>query len=525
MCNQMDSSTERTKEKIEKVESLDIDGVDNQDSLSATSRRSPLTYIDHFNATEDDIGSLVQKRDGNQDDDGSDGNIDQDLEIGKSGDDEKLLEEESKDLKSKQTNKRKMTSGPRGGVYEPFPLKLHRMLATVEEVGLTNAVAWKPHGRAFQVKHVHQFVQNILPKFFRQTKLTSFQRQLNLYGFRRIVHGPDTGAYYHELFLRGKPFLCRAMVRTKVKGKSRLRASDLVGTEPDLYTMPHLPILTTDDYDTSKNALLGNGFDQMGKESEVSNSRKKRKSTEHGTFQPLGFFPNAGNYNDPEAFRPWSTSIESGIREPSMGAHSMENSFMPAAPQNQHVAPSQVPSWSIGFPQTNMMMPHSEYNNFMMQGGVPPNNLKMPTNPTYSGGMYDTLHSSHHTPRSSHSASHVPQAHFSTVAGPPQQSNQHWQYNHYSQPTMDYNPVQQPNQRVYPINHYPSPTRVNSSHVRNYNSSTPTQVQSARAFQNTISPMQMNQNITSEQEHEAIELPVDGEMKELLKSIFSKKDM
>ncbi len=126
-----------------------------------------------------------------------------------------------------------------GGVTKPFPEKLHEML-TIESMPQTDSsviVSWLPHGRAFIVRKPKQFTTQIMPKYFRQTKLTSFQRQLNLYGFRRITQGPDAGAYYHELFLMGRPQLCMRMVRQKVKGTGHKQPTD-VTTEPNFYQMP-----------------------------------------------------------------------------------------------------------------------------------------------------------------------------------------------------------------------------------------------------------------------------------------------
>lgn len=106
----------------------------------------------------------------------------------------------------------------RGGVTVPFPEKLYGMLESAGADGYSDIVSWQPHGRAFCVHKPKPFVEDVMAMHFRQTKLTSFQRQLNLYGFRRITKGKDGGAYYHELFLRGRPELCQLMLRMKVKG-------------------------------------------------------------------------------------------------------------------------------------------------------------------------------------------------------------------------------------------------------------------------------------------------------------------
>lgn len=72
--------------------------------------------------------------------------------------------------------------GPRGGVYDPFPIKLHRMLDECKAAGLESVVSWLEHGRAFRIHQPKLFAATIMCRFFNQSKYTSFQRQLNLYG-------------------------------------------------------------------------------------------------------------------------------------------------------------------------------------------------------------------------------------------------------------------------------------------------------------------------------------------------------
>ncbi len=65
----------------------------------------------------------------------------------------------------------------RGGVTEPFPEKLHRMLEQTERDGLTDVVSFFTHGRAFAIHKPKRFQTEIMPTYFKQTRLTSFQRQ------------------------------------------------------------------------------------------------------------------------------------------------------------------------------------------------------------------------------------------------------------------------------------------------------------------------------------------------------------
>lgn len=103
---------------------------------------------------------------------------------------------------------------------DTFPFKLFRMLAKVEEDGKQDIVSFTSNNRAFIIHKPHKFTNEIMPEYFTTTRMSSFQRQLNLYGFRRITEGPNKGAYYHEFFQKGKLSWCNRIKRKKNSVKS-----------------------------------------------------------------------------------------------------------------------------------------------------------------------------------------------------------------------------------------------------------------------------------------------------------------
>jgi len=134
-----------------------------------------------------------------------------------------------------------------GGVREPFPVKLFKLLefADLQDPDLASVISWHSHGRCFRV-HNPKKSEEFLHRFFNQNKYSSFRRQLNLWGFKRLTqNGADNGAYYHEMFLRSKPFLCRSIRRkagfSGKQNKNKKCAASNSDTEPKFFLMAPLP--------------------------------------------------------------------------------------------------------------------------------------------------------------------------------------------------------------------------------------------------------------------------------------------
>jgi len=109
------------------------------------------------------------------------------------------------------------SSAPREGINLSFP---HKLMEVLSDKANDHIITWLPHGKAFVIYQKEKFTRDILPRYFKETKYTSFTRKLNRWGFERIKKGPEIGAYYHKFFLRENPELCTKMTCVGSKARS-----------------------------------------------------------------------------------------------------------------------------------------------------------------------------------------------------------------------------------------------------------------------------------------------------------------
>lgn len=124
-----------------------------------------------------------------------------------------------------------------------FPQKLHKLL---DDNFYSDIISWQPHGRSFRIHKKTDFERIVMPRLFQQSKIASFHRQLNHYGFKRqILEGPDKGGYYHQSFLRGHFQLSLSVHRVVASGPKKIE-NDTRQVEPYFYSMKPLPMVKED---------------------------------------------------------------------------------------------------------------------------------------------------------------------------------------------------------------------------------------------------------------------------------------
>ncbi|XP_063773312.1 heat shock factor protein 2-like isoform X2 [Pseudophryne corroboree] len=109
-------------------------------------------------------------------------------------------------------------------VSSGVPKFLTKIWALVEDPRNSNYICWSQDGNSFIVLDEGRFAKEILPKHFKHNNMASFVRQLNWYGFHKVMQD-ETGAarhdkycsgrYQHQFFKRGQEELL-SMIKRKV---------------------------------------------------------------------------------------------------------------------------------------------------------------------------------------------------------------------------------------------------------------------------------------------------------------------
>ncbi|XP_043840010.1 heat shock factor protein 4 isoform X2 [Dromiciops gliroides] len=125
------------------------------------------------------------------------------------------------------------------GYPSPVPAFLTKLWTLVGDPETNHLICWSPNGTSFHVRDQGRFAKEVLPKYFKHNNMASFVRQLNMYGFRKVVSieqgglvkpDRDDTEFQHLCFLRGHEHLLEHIKR-KVSvlrsEESRLRQEDL----------------------------------------------------------------------------------------------------------------------------------------------------------------------------------------------------------------------------------------------------------------------------------------------------------
>ncbi|KAG2253557.1 hypothetical protein Bca4012_101265 [Brassica carinata] len=93
----------------------------------------------------------------------------------------------------------------------PFLRKCYEM---VDDSSTDSIISWSTNGdNSFVISDTTVFSAQLLPKYFKHSNLSSFIRQLNIYGFRKV--DADRCEFANDWFVRGQKELLKNVIRRK----------------------------------------------------------------------------------------------------------------------------------------------------------------------------------------------------------------------------------------------------------------------------------------------------------------------
>ncbi|XP_061679629.1 heat shock factor protein 4 [Syngnathoides biaculeatus] len=129
--------------------------------------------------------------------------------------------------------------GVDGNYTSNVPAFLTKLWTLVEDPDTNHLICWSATGTSFHVFDQGRFAKEVLPKYFKHNNMASFVRQLNMYGFRKVVNIEQSGLvkperddteFQHLYFLQGHEHMLEHIKRKVSIVKSeetKVRQEDL----------------------------------------------------------------------------------------------------------------------------------------------------------------------------------------------------------------------------------------------------------------------------------------------------------
>jgi len=110
-----------------------------------------------------------------------------------------------------------------GGNVPAFLAKLWKM---VDNPDADNLISWSDDGSSFTIRNQGEFTKTLLPYYYKHSNMASFVRQLNMYGFHKVMSVESGGLkgdkdeveFAHPFFLRGQEHLLDQIKRKITAG-------------------------------------------------------------------------------------------------------------------------------------------------------------------------------------------------------------------------------------------------------------------------------------------------------------------
>ncbi|XVF75773.1 hypothetical protein PTKIN_Ptkin13bG0214000 [Pterospermum kingtungense] len=146
----------------------------------------------------------------------------------------------------------------------PFLLKTYTL---VEDPATDDVISWNADGTGFVVWQTAEFARDLLPKLFKHSNFSSFVRQLNTYGFRKVA--TSRWEFCNDLFRKGQRELLHNIRRRKTWANKQQTANTAAAVQVEVSPQPQE---SSDEDQRSSSTFSSSGYNSL-----VDENKRLRK--------------------------------------------------------------------------------------------------------------------------------------------------------------------------------------------------------------------------------------------------------